>query len=126
MTIARRGTVQHLASRLKGKLKDNYNPWHAFKALFPAVTATGIPKKESIDAISRFEPEERNLYSGCVMTYDKSGKMDAALVLRSFFQKNGEAWLHAGAGIVDMSQPERELEETCEKLRSVSLHLSCL
>lgn len=120
MTIARRGTVQHLASRLKGRLKKEYNPWHAFKALFPAVTATGIPKKESIDAIKRFEPETRHLYSGCVMTYDSNGKMDAALVLRSFFQEGSQSWLHAGAGIVDMSTPERELEETCEKLRSVS------
>lgn len=120
MTIERRGTVQHLASRLKGKLKENHTPWHAFKALFPAVTASGIPKRESIEAIGRYETEPRNLYSGCVITFDESGKMDAALVLRSFFQKGKHAWLQAGAGIVDMSEPERELEETCEKLRSVS------
>ena len=120
MTIAKRGTVQHIASRLRGKLKATCNPWHAFKALFPAVTATGIPKRESILAIGKYETEKRNLYSGCVMTYDSNGRMDAALVLRSFFQKSDKAWLHAGAGIVDMSEPSRELEETCEKLRSVS------
>lgn len=123
MTIARRGTVQHLASRLKGQLKDGYNPWHAFNALFPAVTATGIPKKESIDSIGRFESQSRGLYSGCVMVCDQSGKLDAALVLRSFFQQGASAWLQAGAGIVEMSTPSRELEETCEKLRSVSRRL---
>ncbi|MBI9090219.1 MAG: salicylate synthase [Desulfobacterium sp.] len=120
MTIARRGTVQHLASRLNGKLKEGYNPWHAFNALFPAVTATGIPKKESIQAIDKYETDPRGLYSGCVITYDVHGKMDAALVLRSFFQEGQKAWLRAGAGIVDLSDPARELEETCEKLRSVS------
>jgi salicylate synthase len=123
MSVCRRGTVQHLASRVKGRLKDGYNAWHAFTALFPAVSVTGIPKQESIDAIGRFESQPRNLYSGCVMIVDSDGAMDAALVLRSVFQKNKKAWLHVGAGIVDMSIPAREAEETCEKIRSISQHL---
>lgn len=123
MTVASRGTVQHIASRLKGKLKPECNSWHAFRALFPAVTASGIPKKESIEAIGRLESTPRNLYSGCVMTYDQSGAMDAALVLRTIYQKDGSAWLHAGAGVVEMSLPERELEETREKLSSFSRQL---
>ena len=123
MTVASRGTVQHIASRLKGKLMEGRNSWHAFRALFPAVTASGIPKRESIEAIGRLESVPRNLYSGCVMTYDQSGAMDAALVLRTIYQKDGQAWLHAGAGVVEMSLPERELEETREKLSSFSRQL---
>jgi yersiniabactin salicyl-AMP ligase len=123
MSIAHRGTVQHIASRLRGDLKPGYNPWHAFNALFPAVTASGIPKKESVDAIGRFERHPRNLYSGCVLTYDSNGAMDAALVLRTIFQKDRKAWLHVGAGIVEMSVPSRELTETCEKLESFSRQL---
>ncbi|MBN3527025.1 salicylate synthase [Paenibacillus apiarius] len=123
MSVINRGTVQHIASRLKGKLKPGCNSWHAFNALFPAVTASGIPKKESIDAIGRFESHPRNLYSGCVMTVDSDGAMDAALVLRSIYQQDKNAWLHAGAGVVEMSLPSRELEETCEKLSSFSRQL---
>ncbi|GIQ70287.1 salicylate synthase [Xylanibacillus composti] len=123
MSVASRGTVQHIASRLKGKLKSGFDAWHAFHALFPAVTACGIPKKPSIDAIGRLETEPRNLYSGCVMTVDSNGAMDAALVLRTIFQKEKSAWLQAGAGIVEMSNPSRELEETREKLSSVSKQL---
>jgi yersiniabactin salicyl-AMP ligase len=126
MSVARRGTVQHIASRLKGKLKPGYNSWHAFNVLFPAVTASGIPKRESIDAIGRLESHSRNLYSGCVMTFDNDGAMDAALVLRTIFQKDKNAWLHTGAGIVEMSVPSRELEETREKLSSYSRQLLCL
>jgi salicylate synthetase len=33
--------------------------------------------------------------------------------------------LRAGAGIVAQSQPEREFEETCEKLGSVAPYLVC-
>ena len=123
MSVSRRNTVQHLASRVEGQLLGGYNAWKAFAALFPAVTATGVPKRESIEAIGRLEPEPRNLYSGSVMVTDSSGALDAALVLRTVFQRGDKAWLQVGAGIVDMSNAEREMEETCEKVRSVSENL---
>ena len=123
MIVSRRGTVQHLASSVKGTLLTNCSAWDAFSALFPAVTASGVPKWEAVEAIGRFERQSRGLYSGCVMIADESGRFDAALVLRSFFQQDGRTWLQAGAGIMNMSTPERELEETREKLASVSNHL---
>ncbi|WP_376712548.1 salicylate synthase [Photorhabdus aballayi] len=116
MAIRERGSVQHLASRVKGLLQTDKNRWDAFIALFPAVTASGIPKKPSLQAISRYESEPRRLYSGCVMLLDSSGKLDAALVLRSLYQHQGRSWLQAGAGLVRDSKPEREWQETCEKL----------
>lgn len=123
MSIMERGTVQHIGSRLRGTIKDEYNSWHAFNKLFPAVTASGIPKKESIDAIGRLEKDARDLYSGSVLIYDSNGALDAALVLRTIFQNSKETWIRAGAGIIEMSKPEREFEETCEKLSSVSKQL---
>jgi yersiniabactin salicyl-AMP ligase len=123
MAVRRRGSVQHLASRVKGKLKKDKTAWDAFESLFPAVTASGIPKKAAIEAIHRHEPETRGWYSGCVMIVDSDGSMDAALVLRSIYQDGEKIWLQAGAGIVDQSTPERELEETTEKLSCVSKYL---
>ncbi|MCG7409839.1 salicylate synthase [Paenibacillus sp. ACRRX] len=123
MSVVNRGTVQHIASRLKGKLNADCNSWHAFQTLFPAVTASGIPKRASIEAIGRLEASPRNLYSGSVMTVDSNGAMDAALVLRTIYQQGQQAWLHAGAGVVKLSVPARELEETCEKLSSFSRQL---
>lgn len=119
MDVLERGTVQHLASRLQGKIRNELNEWHAFTALFPAVTASGIPKKECIEAIDRLEKDERGLYSGGVLTYDKDGTLDVALVLRTAFQNKKETWVRVGAGIVKLSNPERELEETKEKVGSI-------
>lgn len=85
MEVLKRGTVQHLASRLKGKIKSTMNEWHEFSTLFPAVTAPGIPKKESLEAINRLEKDGRCLYSGGVLTHDKNGALDVALVLRTVF-----------------------------------------
>lgn len=116
MSVLRRGTVQHLASRVGGRLEAGRGAWDAFEALFPAVTASGIPKQASIAAIQRFERIPRGWYSGCAMVVDCHGGMDAALVLRSVFQRGTRTWLQAGAGIVSQSRPERELEETSEKL----------
>lgn len=120
MQVCRRGTVQHLGSRVKGRLDTGKTAWHAFQALFPAVTASGIPKYAAIEAIGQLEPAPRGLYSGCVLIADSNGALDAALVLRSLFRQQDRTWLHAGAGVVAMSTPERELEETYEKLTSVA------
>ncbi|GLZ42192.1 salicylate synthase [Actinokineospora sp. NBRC 105648] len=122
MTVKERGSVQHLASRVGGELADGNGPWQAFAALFPAITASGIPKPEGLELISRHE-QPRGLYSGAVLAVDADGGLDAALVLRTVFTQDGRTWLRAGAGIVGLSTPDRELEETREKLRSISRFL---
>lgn len=123
MTVRERGSVQHLASAVRGELAAGVDPWEALDALFPAVTASGIPKAPAVDAIARLEPAPRGLYSGAVVTASSDGDLDAALVLRSVYARDGRAWLQAGAGIIAQSDPRRELEETCEKLSSVAPHL---
>ncbi|GGN97874.1 hypothetical protein GCM10011610_64320 [Nocardia rhizosphaerihabitans] len=101
--------------RISGRGTDAESPGETgLEDLFPAVTASGIPKRESLDAIARMD-EPRGLYSGAVLRISQSGALDAALVLRAVYQEGDGAWLRAGAGIVADSVPEREFEETCEK-----------
>ncbi|WP_367127403.1 salicylate synthase [Saccharothrix sp. HUAS TT1] len=123
MVVRERGTVQHLASSVQGRLPDGQGSWDAFTALFPAVTASGVPKNSAYTVIDELEGVARGLYSGAVLCYDADGAMDAALVLRTVFQQDGRTWLRAGAGIVEQSRPERELTETSEKLSSVARYL---
>ncbi|MFD5182802.1 salicylate synthase [Streptomyces sp. NPDC058372] len=123
MGVEERGSVQHLASRLRGRLATGRDRWDALAALFPAVTASGIPKGPALTAIGHAEEDERGLYSGAVVRLEADGTLDAALVLRTVLRRGGRTWLRAGAGIVAHSDPERELEETREKLRAVSGHL---
>ncbi|KJY91897.1 anthranilate synthase [Vibrio neptunius] len=123
MDVSERGTVQHLASRVTGQLTQGKSAWHAFKVLFPAITASGIPKREAIDAIARFEPTSRGLYSGSVLIADQDGFFDAALVLRAAYKRHSVSMLQAGAGVISLSTPAREWEETCEKMACVLDHL---
>ncbi|MEU9870855.1 salicylate synthase [Actinomadura sp. NPDC048021] len=122
MTVKERGSVQHLGSSVSGTLSPGRTAWDALDALFPGVTASGIPKPEAIEAITRLE-ERRGLYSGAVVTVSHDGALDSALVLRALYAENGQAWLRAGAGIVSASTPDREYEETCEKLSSIAPHV---
>lgn len=120
MTIRERGSVQHLGSTVAGTLGPERNRMDALEALFPAVTASGIPKARGIDAIMRLDENPRGLYSGAVVKFSSDGGMDAALVLRAAYEREGQTWLRAGAGIIAGSTPDREFEETCEKLGTLA------
>jgi salicylate synthetase len=123
MTVRERGSVQHLGSTVGGQLHASMNRMDALEALFPAVTASGIPKAQSVDAILRLDECPRGLYSGAVVTFSAEGGLDAALALRAAYEHDGKTWLRAGAGIIAASIPDREFEETCEKLTTLSPHL---
>ncbi|MEU7138897.1 salicylate synthase [Nocardia sp. NPDC046473] len=120
MAVRERGSVQHIASTVRGTLAAGRSSWDALEVLFPSVTASGIPKRAGIDSVFRLDLDPRGLYSGAVVTVSPTGALEATLVLRAIYQTTEGAWLRAGAGIVGQSRPEREFEETCEKLGSIA------
>ena len=123
MAVRERGSVQHLGSTVTGRLDAFKDRMDALEALFPAVTASGIPKAASLDAILRLDESPRELYSGAVVMFSADGGLDAALTLRTAYERDGRTWLRAGAGIIGASDPDREFEETCEKLTTLAPHL---
>jgi len=123
MAVRERGSVQHLGSTVTGRLDASKDRMDALETLFPAVTASGIPKAASVDAILRLDESPRELYSGAVVMFSADGGLDAALTLRAAYERDGRTWLRAGAGIIAASDPDREFEETCEKLATLAPHL---
>lgn len=123
MTVRERGSVQHLGSTVRARLDTSKDRMDALETLFPAVTASGIPKAASVDAILRLDESPRDLYSGAVVMFSADGGLDAALTLRAAYERDGRTWLRAGAGIIEASQPGREFEETCEKLTTLAPYL---
>ncbi len=123
MTVRERGSVQHLGSTISARLDPSSDRMDALEALFPAVTASGIPKADGIEAILRLDEGRRGLYSGAVVMVSADGGLDAALTLRAAYECDGKTWLRAGAGIIEESEPEREFEETCEKLSTLAPYL---
>lgn len=123
MAVRERGSVQHLGSTVTGRLDASKDRMDALETLFPAVTASGIPKAAGVDAILRLDESPRELYSGAVVMFSADGGLDAALTLRTVYEHDGRTWLRAGAGIIGASDPDREFEETCEKLATLAPHL---
>ncbi len=123
MSIKHRGSVQHLGSRVTGRLSQEADAWSAFDVLFPSITASGIPKDSALQAISRLETRPRELYSGAILLLDGKDFFEATLCLRTVFQDPTKQWIQAGAGIISQSNPERELTETGEKLASIAPYI---
>jgi salicylate synthetase len=122
MYVSERGNVQHLASMVTGTLSEDKDIWDAFDNLFPSVTACGSPKEKVIEVILRKEKHSRGLYSGAVLMINEK-EFEASMVLRSVHQQPGKSWLQAGAGIFELSTPEREFRETSNKLKSLAPHI---
>jgi len=114
--VRERGSVQHLGSTINARLNPSRDRMDALEALFPAVTASGIPKAAGIEAILRLDEAPSGLYSGAVVMVSAEGGLDAALTLRAAYECDGKTWLRAGAGIIEESEPEREFEEKLSTL----------
>ncbi|KUK23564.1 MAG: Anthranilate synthase component 1 [Thermotoga sp. 47_83] len=124
MVIERYSHVMHIVSQVSGELKDDKDAVDVFEATFPAGTVSGAPKVRAMEIIEELEPTPRGPYAGAVGYFsfpDDKGKMnmDSAITIRSFFFKGKQGWLQAGAGIVYDSVPEREYQETLNKLRAL-------
>ena len=111
------GSVMHLASEVRGKLRKGVLPIEALLALAPMGTVSGAPKIRSMNIIGQYELLPRGLYAADIGFIDVRGNVKATMGLRSLMRYDSELTLQAGAGIVMDSNPESELEETENKLK---------
>ncbi len=120
MGIEHYSHVMHIMSRVRGELKEERTGIDAVRATFPAGTVSGAPKIRAIETIDALELEPRRFYAGLVGYVEPDGTLDTCITIRSALKKGDTLVLQAGAGIVYDSNPERELEETGEKLRATA------
>ncbi len=113
--VKRFSHVQHIISRVEGKLKDDVDASDVLKSCFPAGTVSGAPKLRAIEIIEELEPDNRGVYAGSVGYIGFNGNMDFAISIRTVVAEERIAKLQLGAGIVYDSVPKREWEETNEK-----------
>lgn len=116
-------TVWHLSSSVTGRLAKDKTVWDGLRELFPGVTVSGIDKRTAIEKIASLEKEARGPYAGCVGWLDSHGASDLAIALRSAFEDRNGVSISAGAGIIAESIPEREYEETVNKMRTIQEQL---
>lgn len=107
----------HVSSHISGDIGDD---WHErigdiLKALLPAGSISGAPKKSTLDIISEVENYERGYFSGVFGIYD--GKtVDSAVMIR-FVQNSKDGYIYkSGGGITLDSDAQSEYNELLDKI----------
>jgi anthranilate synthase component 1 len=119
MTVEKYSHVQHIVSRVTGRLRRNCDAFDAFKAIFPAGTVSGAPKKRAMEIIDELEPCRRGPYAGAVGYFSYNGNADFAITIRTLVTDRNRGYIQAGAGIVADSDPTREWFETEHKAKAL-------
>lgn len=108
--------VMHLVSDVQGKVKSGVKQIQVLRSAFPAGTVSGSPKISAIEILSRLEKVKRRFYAGAIGYLQTNGDLDFCIGIRCALKQDDVWTLQAGGGIVYDSSPEREWEETNEKL----------
>ncbi|PYJ99633.1 MAG: anthranilate synthase component I, partial [Verrucomicrobia bacterium] len=119
MTIERYSHVMHIVSQVEGRLSADRTPFDLMRATFPAGTLTGAPKVRAMQIISELEQTARGPYGGCVGYFSFNGNLDCCITIRTALLKDGKAYVQAGGGWVNDSEPEAEFQETVNKSKAM-------
>ena len=111
--------VIHLVSKVTGKLPEDHNFMGVVGDTFPAGTLSGAPKHSAMQLINRYEHGNRGFYGGCIGFMSFKGEFNHAIMIRSIMSKDNVLYYQAGAGVVDLSKTESELQEVNNKLAAL-------
>ena len=112
--------VIHLVSKVTGKLDNNDKNLKIVADTFPAGTLSGAPKHMAMTLIEKYEKTNRGYYGGAIGILDFNGDFNHAIMIRTFLSKNNILYWQAGAGIVDKSDENNELQEVYNKLNALT------
>jgi anthranilate synthase component 1 len=119
MIVERYSHVMHIVSSVEGKLSAGKTPYDLMRATFPAGTVSGAPKIRAMQIISELEGTTRGPYAGCVGYFSFNGNLDTCITIRTALLKDGKAYVQAGGGWVNDSEPESEFQETVNKSKAM-------
>ncbi|WP_428737756.1 aminodeoxychorismate synthase component I [Sulfurimonas sp.] len=106
-----------VSSHISGKLEENWNEClgDILKALLPAGSISGTPKKSTVDLIEKIEGYERGFFSGVFGVFDGES-LDSGVMIR-FIEKTDSGYIYkSGGGITIESDPKAEYKEMCDKI----------
>ncbi|MCD2138386.1 anthranilate synthase component I [Salinicoccus halitifaciens] len=119
MEIEKYEHVMHIVSVVTGDVKKDISPIDVVTSLLPTGTVSGAPKLRAIERIYEVRPEKRGIYSGGVGYINCNQELDFALAIRTMLVDDEYVNVEAGCGVVYDSVPEKELEETKLKVKSL-------
>ncbi len=115
--------VIHLVSKVTGILHEKATTMQVVADTFPAGTLSGAPKHKAMHLIEDIEKTNRDFYGGAIGFMDFDGNFNHAIMIRTFLSKNHQLYFQAGAGIVNDSSEESEMQEVYNKLAALNIAL---
>ena len=126
MAVESYASVHQLVSTVRGRLRPGVGTVEALRALFPAGSMTGAPKRRTMEVVEAVEGSPRGVYAGAFGWIGADGRADLGVVIRSLVATATDTgWryeLGTGGGITVRSDLAEEWAETrwkAERLRSV-------
>ena len=115
--VERYPSVWQMTSTVKSEVDASLG--EIFRALFPAASITGAPKRAALDVIHSLEEDPREIYTGAVGRVKPSGSACFNVAIRTAWSAlaTGDSRFGSGCGIVWDSEPTEEFEELKIKAR---------
>ena len=125
-TILKLNGIQHLFTPIHSQLSSEISLFEAIDALHPTPAVSGHPLKRANELRLKYESFDRGWFAGPIGWLDILGSGEFRVALRSGLINEKGSTLFAGAGVVNGSDPERELIETDMKLKAMLDHIIAL
>ena len=123
--LARHGLRVHLHTP-NPAARAGQAPLSIAGALHPTPAVAGLPRRQAMAALRSLEPFERGHYAAPIGWIDSEGDAELRVAIRSGSLRGQQLELTAGAGLVQGSEPERELQEVELKLGVLQQQLTGL
>lgn len=117
--VERYATVYQMTSSVTAKTDASIPD--LFRALFPAASITGAPKRRAMEIIAEAEASPRGIYTGCIGTIGPGRKARFSVAIRTaWLDREIGVWVYGtGSGIVWDSDPAQEYAECLAKTVSL-------
>ncbi|HEX5113454.1 MAG TPA: aminodeoxychorismate synthase component I [Saprospiraceae bacterium] len=110
-------TLLQTSSEISGQLEGDYleHLGDIMRALLPAGSVSGAPKKRTVEIIHDTELEKRGYYTGVFGVFDGQN-LDSAVMIRMIEQREDGFYYRSGGGITYRSEARSEYQEMIDKV----------